>query len=89
MDLRYVADDSGMNRSDPFGREAPASSWPPTDSLPLFSIDTGHNGAGDGGNGFFAGSLMDSSYAAFEVVQYGAVGRRRDGRRTPDEHRNF
>ena len=74
MDLRYVADDSGMNRSDPFGREAPASSWPPTDSLPLFSIDAGHNGAGDGGNGFFAGSLMDSSYAAFEPFNMAQSG---------------
>ena len=62
-----------MNRSDPFGREAPVPSWPPTDSLPLF--DTGHNGAGNGGNGYFAGSLFDSSYAAFEpfnVAQAGA-----------------
>jgi hypothetical protein len=74
MDLRYVADDSGMNRSDPFGREAAVSSWPPTDSLPLFSIDTGHNGAGDGGNGFFAGSLMDSSYAAFEPFNMAQSG---------------
>lgn len=62
-----------MNRSDPFGREAPFPSWPPADSLPLF--DTGHNGAGNGGNGYFAGSLFDSSYAAFEpfnVAQAGA-----------------
>jgi hypothetical protein len=74
MDLRYVADDSGMNRSDSFGREAPASSWPPTDSLPLFSIDTGHNSAGDGGNGFFAGSLIDNSYAAFEPFNMAQSG---------------
>lgn len=74
MALRYIADDSGMNRSDPFGREAPGSSWPPADSLPLFSIDTGHNGAGDGGNGFFVGSLIDSPYAAFEPFNMAQSG---------------
>src|SRR5512146_693654 len=72
MDLRYVADDSGMNRSDPFG--APVSSRPPANSLPLFAIDTGHNGAGDGGNGVFAGSLIDSPYAAFEPFNMAQSG---------------
>jgi hypothetical protein len=63
-----------MNRSDPFGREAPVSLWPPADSLPLFAIDTGHNGAGNGGNGYFAGSLTDSSYAAFEPLNMAQAG---------------
>jgi hypothetical protein len=72
MVLRYVADDSHMNRSDPFGRGGPLLSWPPTDSLPLF--DTGDNGAGNGGNGYFAGSLIDSSYAAFEPLNMAQAG---------------
>ena len=61
-----------MNRSDPFGREAPSLSWPPTDSLPFF--DTGFNSAGNGGNGYFAGSLIDSSFAAFEPFNMAQAG---------------
>ena len=61
-----------MNRSDPFGRGAPVPSWPPTDSMPFF--DTGHNGAGNGGNGYFAGNLFDSSYAAFEPLNMAQAG---------------
>lgn len=61
-----------MNRSDPSGLAAPLPSWPPTDSLPFF--DTGHNGAGNGGNGYFAGSLIDSSTAAFEPFNLAQAG---------------
>jgi hypothetical protein len=77
MDLRYVSDGFHLDRKDPFAREAPVPSWPSTDSSPLFSIHTGDNGAGNGGDGYFAGSLIDRSYAAFEplnVAQAGAHG---------------
>ena len=74
MDLRYISDDSHMDRYDPFGRDAPVPSWFPRDSLPLFSIDTGDNSAGNGGNGYFAGSLIDSSYAAFEPLNMAQTG---------------
>src|SRR5712664_477127 len=67
MDLRYVSDGFHLDRKDLFGREAPIS-WLPTHSLPPFSIDTGDNSAGNGGNGYFAGSLIDRSYAAFEPL---------------------
>jgi hypothetical protein len=50
------------------GREAPAALWPHQDSLPFFSIDTGDNVAGNGGNGFFSGYMIDRAYAAFEPV---------------------
>jgi hypothetical protein len=36
-----------------------------TDSLPLLSADTGDNGAGNGGTGYFSGYLIDSAYAEF------------------------
>ena len=60
MNLRHVSDDA----RDP-GRAAPASSWLATPSVPFFPIDTGGNTAGDGGNGYFSGSLIDSPHAAF------------------------
>src|SRR5712664_3717350 len=73
MDLRYVSDGFHLDRKDLFGREAPIS-WLPTHSLPPFSIDTGDNSAGNGGNGYFAGSLVDSSYAAFEPLNVAQPG---------------
>jgi hypothetical protein len=57
MNLLGVSDDSRG-----FGS---ASSWLSTHSASLFRIDTGGNTAGDGGSGYFAGSLIDSPYAAF------------------------
>src|SRR5262249_17864428 len=46
-------------------------------SLSPYSIDTGDNSAGNGGNGYFSGDLIDSPYASFEpvnVTQSGAHG---------------
>src|SRR5882757_827370 len=74
MDLRYVSDGFHLDRKDMFGREAPVPSWLSADSLPLFPIDTGDNGAGNGGNGYFAGDLIDSSYAAFEPLNMAQAG---------------
>ncbi|MGZ5875450.1 MAG: hypothetical protein ACXWKP_25465 [Bradyrhizobium sp.] len=42
--------------------------------MPLFSVDTGDNSAGNGGNGYFAGSLIDSTYAAFEPFNMAQAG---------------
>jgi len=74
MDLRYVSDGLHLNRKDMFAREAQVPSWLSTDSQPSFSIDTGDNSAGNGGNGYFAGSLVDSSYAAFEPLNVAQAG---------------
>ncbi len=74
MDLRYVSDGLHLDRKDLFGREAPVSSWPSTDSWPLFLIQTGDNSAGNGGDGYFAGSLIDRSYAAFEPLNIAQAG---------------
>jgi hypothetical protein len=75
MGLQQLSDGFLPNQKDS-GREA-SSTWLSASSLPLFSIDTGDNGAGNGGNGYFSGYLIDSPYAAFEplnVAQGGAHG---------------
>jgi hypothetical protein len=73
MDPRYVSDDL-FDRKDLFGRDVPIASWLSADSQSPFSIDTGDNSAGNGGNGYFAGSLIDSSYAAFEPLNVAQAG---------------
>jgi hypothetical protein len=74
MDLRYVSDGLHLDRKDLFGREAQVPSWLSSGSQPPFSIDTGDNSAGNGGDGYFAGSLMDRSYAAFEPLNVAQAG---------------
>jgi hypothetical protein len=64
MNARHVSDGLGLDLRDP-GRAGPASSWLPTPSVPFFPIDTGANAVGDGGNGYFVGSLIDDPYAEF------------------------
>jgi hypothetical protein len=75
MGLRNVSDGIHLSQHD-LGRDG-SSMWLSTTSLPLFSIDTGDNRAGDGGSGYFSGDLIDSPYAVFEphnLAQAGADG---------------
>jgi hypothetical protein len=74
MDLRYVSDGLHLDRKDLFGREAPVPWWPSTESRPLFLVHTGDNSAGNGGDGYFAGSLTDRSYAAFQPLNMAQAG---------------
>jgi hypothetical protein len=74
MVLRYISDGLHLDRKDLFGRDAPVPWWLSTDSRPLFLIHTGDNGAGNGGDGYFAGSLIDSSYAAFQPLNMAQAG---------------
>jgi len=74
MDLRYVSDGFHLDRKDLFARETQVPSWLSSDSQPPFSIDTGDNSAGNGGDGYFAGHLVDSSYAAFEPLNVAQPG---------------
>jgi len=64
MGLRNLSDGFQLSQQD-LGRNA-SSTWLSTSSSPFFSVDTGHNGAGNGGDGYFSGDLIDSPYAAFE-----------------------
>ena len=41
---------------------------------PGFAADTGHNSAGNGGNGHFSGSMIHSSYASFEPLNVAQAG---------------
>jgi hypothetical protein len=75
MDLRYMSDGIHLDRQDLHGRDGPILSRLSAGSpLPLFPVDTGDNSAGNGGNGYFAGSLIDSSYAAFEPFNMAQAG---------------
>ena len=74
MDLRYVSDGLHLDRKDLFGRDAPVPWWPSTDSGPPFLVHTGDNSAGNGGDGYFAGSLVDKSYAAFGPLNMAQAG---------------
>jgi hypothetical protein len=70
MVFRYLSDGLHLDRTNLFGRETPVWS---TDSQPLL-IHTGDSGAGNGGDGYFAGSLIDRSYAAFEPLDMAQAG---------------
>lgn len=75
MVLQYMSDANQLDRKDLYGRDVSIPSWLSAGSpLPLFSVDTGNNSAGNGGNGYFAGSLIDSSYAAFEPFNMAQAG---------------
>jgi hypothetical protein len=58
----------------PLAYDAPASWWLSADSWPNFPTHTGGNSAGNGGNGYFAGSLIGKSYAAFEPLNVARAG---------------
>ncbi|MCK1515538.1 hypothetical protein IVB22_23885 [Bradyrhizobium sp. 190] len=69
MGVRSVSDGvhlGGIKYS--LGYDASASWWLSADSWPNFRTHTGDNSAGNGGNGYFAGSLIGRSYAAFEPL---------------------
>jgi hypothetical protein len=74
MELRYVSGGLHVDKTDTHGRAAPIPSWLSTGSLPLFMIHTGDNSAGNGGNGYFVGSLINNSYAAFEPLNMAVAG---------------
>ena len=56
------------------GHNAPVSWLPSGDSWPGFAADTGDNSAGNGGNGHFSGSMIDTSYASFEPLNVAHAG---------------
>jgi len=74
MNHRSVSDGVPLGRKDLFGHDAPGSWWLSADSWSSFPTHTGDNSAGNGGNGYFAGSLIDRSYAAFEPLNVAQAG---------------
>ena len=74
MDHRSVPEGVPLGRKALFGHDAPGSWWLPQDSWSLFPIHTGDNSAGNGGNGYFAGSLTAKSCAAFEPFNVAHAG---------------
>jgi len=74
MDHRSVPESVPFDRKHLFGHDAPDSWWLPRESWSLFPIHTGDNSAGNGGSGYFAGSLIDTSYAAFAPLNMAQAG---------------
>jgi hypothetical protein len=74
MDHRSVSEGVPFDRKGLFGHDAPGSWWLPPVSWSLLPIHTGGNSAGDGGSGYFAGSLIDTSYAAFAPLNVAQAG---------------
>ena len=74
MGVRSVSDGVHLGSKYPLGLDAPGSWWLSADSWPLFPTHTGDNSAGNGGNGYFAGSLIGKSYAAFEPLNVAQAG---------------
>jgi hypothetical protein len=54
------------------GHGGPVSGWP--DSSPYSTIDTGDDGAGDGGNGFFSGLEVHAPVAIFSPLNASHTG---------------
>jgi hypothetical protein len=74
MGVRSVSDGGHLGIKYPLGYDAPGSWWLSADSWPNFPTHTGDNSAGNGGNGYFAGSLIGKSYAAFEPLNVAQAG---------------
>jgi hypothetical protein len=77
MDHRSVPDpvySVPLDRKALLGHDLPGAWWLSADSLPHFPIHTGDNSAGNGGKGYFAGSLINSSYAGFEPLNVAWAG---------------
>src|SRR5258705_283649 len=74
MGVRSALNGVHLGSKYPLGHDAPGSWWLSVDSWSLFPTHTGDNGAGNGGNGYFAGGLIDRSYAAFEPLNVAQAG---------------
>ena len=74
MGVRSVSDGGHLGIKYPLGYDAPGAWWLSADSWPNFPTHTGDNSAGNGGSGYFAGSLIGKSYAAFEPLNVAQAG---------------
>ena len=69
-----------------FGHNAPGLSWLSADSLPHFAAHTGDNSAGNGGNGHFAGSLVDIDIAIYAPINIAVAGYNSTAEATQSNH---
>src|SRR5512144_795508 len=56
------------------GHNVPGAWSAPGNARQGFAADTGHNSAGNGGNGHFSGSMIHSSHASFEPLNVAQAG---------------
>jgi hypothetical protein len=74
MGVRGLSDGVYLGGRYPYETDAPVSWWRSADSRSNFPTHTGDNSAGNGGNGYFAGGLINKSYAAFEPLNVAHAG---------------
>ena len=74
MGVRSVSDGGHLGIKYLLGGYAPGSWWFSADTWPNFPIHTGDNSAGNDGDGYFTGSLIARSYAAFEPLNMARAG---------------
>ena len=63
--MHFLSDGINLDWEHLHGRGGPTPPWMFTHSAPVYA---GGDNAGDGGNGDFAGSLIDTGYAGFEPL---------------------
>ena len=74
MGVRGLSDGVYLGGRYPYETDAPVSWWPSADSRPNFPTHTGDNSAGNGGSGYFSGSMIGKGYAAFEPLNVAQAG---------------
>jgi hypothetical protein len=74
MGVRSVSDGGHLGSKYALGYDPSGSWWLSADSWPNFLTHAGDNSAGIGGNGYFAGSLISKSYAAFDPLNVAQAG---------------
>lgn len=72
MDFRHLSD--GIHLHHGHGHGALAPSWPSAHSSPHSMIDTGDNGAGNGGDGYFFGSLVNAPVVIYKPINIAIAG---------------
>ena len=71
MDFRHLSDGIHLHHGH-HGHVAPAPSS--ADSFPHSAIDTGHNSAGNGGDGYFFGSLVNAPVVIYMPINIAIAG---------------
>ena len=74
MELQYMSGGLNLDRTGSGGGIASIPSWLSTGWLPLFLRHTGDNSAGNGGNGSFAGSLLNDGNATLKPLSLAEAG---------------